>query len=168
MPAAQRCYSCITRRAVGRGLLGALALISTQTRRGAAQDHVRPYFMPPVERDRLDELILRQAWAKTDYTRLKNAAVTGDGFAGAFLYALDGDRRDAAVAQEWLLGKYGKKAWAVVQAADRLNSDFFKGGEVGIPEVYYDTDISGYLAFDWAHNGLETTARKEIEEGIVL
>ena len=34
--------------------------------------------------------------------------------------------------------------------------------------MYYDTDISGYLAFDWAHGGLEATARKEIEEGIVL
>ena len=53
-------------------------------------------------------------------------------------------------------------------ATERLNSDFFKGGQVGIPEVYYDIDISGYLAFDWAHGGLEATARKEIEEGIVL
>ena len=35
------------------------------------------------------------------------------------------------------------------------NGEFFKGGQVGIPEVYYDTDISGYLAFDWAHKGLE-------------
>src|SRR6266436_2366656 len=49
-----------------------------------------------------------------------------------------------------------------------LNSDFFKGGQGNISEVYYDTDISGYLAFDWAHNGLEATARTEIEEGIVL
>jgi Heparinase II/III-like protein len=55
-----------------------------------------------------------------------------------------------------------------VAAANRLRGDFFKGGQVGIPEVYYDTDLSGYLAFDWAHNGLEAAARKEIEEGIVL
>ena len=139
-----------------------------QDQRVGAQAHERPYFMPPAERDRLHGLILKEAWAKADLARLKRAASTGDGFAAAFLYALDGDPRDAAIAQQWLLGKYGKKAYWTVGAADRLNSDFFKGGQVGIPEVYYDTDISGYLAFDWAHKGLEATARKEIEEGIVL
>ena len=159
---------CLTRRAVGTGLLAALTLVNTNNQPATAQEHKRPYFMPSVERDRLHDLILKQPWAKTDYARLKMAASTGDGFAGAFLYALDGDPRDAAIAQQWLLGRYGKKAWAVVRAADRLNSDFFKGGQVSIPEIYYDTDISSYLAFDWAHNGLEATARKEIEEGIVL
>jgi hypothetical protein len=139
-----------------------------QVQWGSAQEHERPYFMPPVERDRLHDLILRQAWGKTDYARLKKAASIGDGFAAAFLYALDADTRDAVIAQQWLLGKYGKKAYWTVQAADRLSSDFFKGGQVGIPEVYYDTDISGYLAFDWAHNGLEATARQEIEDGIIL
>jgi hypothetical protein len=124
--------------------------------------------MPPEERDRLRDLILRQSWAKTDYERIKKSASTGDGFAGAFLYALDGGSRDAAIAQEWLLGKYGRNAYWTVRAAERLNSDFFKGGQVGIPEVYYDTDITGYLAFDWAHNGLGSIARQEIEEGIVL
>jgi hypothetical protein len=121
-----------------------------------------------VERHRLHDLILRQSWANTDYARLKKAASTGDGFAGSLLYALDGDPRDAATAQQWLLGKYGRNAYWSVRAAERLNSDFFKGGQVGIPEVYYDTDISGYLAFDWAYNGLESKARQEIEEGIVL
>jgi hypothetical protein len=143
-------------------------LMSMQDHRSAAQAHERPYFMPPVERDRLHGLISKEAWAKADHARLTRAASTGDGFAAAFLYALDGDPRDAAIAQQWLLGKYGKKAYWTVQAANRLNGDFFKGGQVGIPEVYYDTDLSGYLAFDWAHNGLEATARKEIEEGIVL
>jgi len=113
-------------------------------------------------------LISKQSWAKADYARLKNSASTGDGFSGAFLYALDGDPRFAALAQQWLLGKYGKNAWMVLTAAERLRSDFFKAGQVGIPEIYYDTDISGYLAFDWAYNGLEATPRKEIEEGIVL
>jgi hypothetical protein len=55
-----------------------------------------------------------------------------------------------------------------VRAADRLNSDFFKGGQVGIPEVYYDTDISGYLAFDWAYKGLEAGAREETHADVVL
>ena len=75
-----------------------------------------------------------------------------------------------AIAQQWLLGKYGKNAYWTVRAAERLNSEFSKGGQVGIPEVYYDTDLSGYLAFDWAQGGIRcpiasltgwgTTARK--------
>src|SRR5215471_6227287 len=113
MPVGQHSYACITRRAAGRALFGVLALI-TQNQRSSAQEHKRPYFMPSVERDRLHDLILKQSWAKTDYTRLKKAASTGDGFAGAFLYALDGDPRDATIAQQWLLGRYGKRAWAVV------------------------------------------------------
>jgi hypothetical protein len=124
--------------------------------------------MPPIERDRLHDLIVKQAWANTDHARLREVAAKGDGLAAAFLYALEGDHRDASIAQQWLLGKYGKSAYWTVWASGRLNSDFFKGGQVGIPEVYYDTDISGYLAFDWAYNGLEPSARREIEEGIVL
>jgi hypothetical protein len=71
------------------------------------------------------------------------------------------DLRHAAIAQQWLLGKYGKKAYWSVVATERLNSDFFKSGQVGIPEIYYDVDISGYLAFDWTYKGLETAARKQ-------
>ena len=124
--------------------------------------------MPPPERDRLRELILKQDWAQADYARLKKLGSGGDGYAGAFLYALDGDPTNAAIAQRWLLSRYGEKAYWSVRAGERLNSDFFKGGQVGIPEVYYDTDISGYLAFDWAYSGLEAAARKEIAQGIVL
>ena len=156
------------RRVVRAGLLALLALISTPHQRVSAQGHERPYFMPAAERDRLHDLILKQDWANADLARLKKSASTGDGFAAAFLYALDGDPKDAAIAQQWLLGKYGKKAYWSTRAAERLNGDFFKGGQVGIPEVYYDTDLSGYLAFDWAYKGLEAAARKEIEEGIVL
>jgi Heparinase II/III-like protein len=166
--AEQHSYLRITRRTLARGLLAVLALINMQRQRAKAQGPKRPYFMPLEERDRLHKLILREPWANTDYARLKKAADAGDGLARAFLHALDGEPRDAAIAQQWLLEKYGKKAYWTVQAAERLNSDFFKGGQVGIPEVYYDIDISGYLAFDWAHNGLQPTARKEIEEGIVL
>src|SRR5262249_11392607 len=125
MPRAQHVYRSLTRRALGKGLFGALTF--TQVQRGSAQDHQRPYFMPPSEREFLHDLILKQSWAKADYARLKKAATTGDGFAAAFLYGLDGDPRDAAVAQQWLLGKYGKGAyWTTVRAAERLNSDFFK------------------------------------------
>ena len=149
-------------------LLALLASVSRQGQWVYARAHERPYFMPPAERDRLQDLILNEAWARTDFARLRKAASTGDGFAAAFLYALNGDPSDAAVAQKWLLEKYGKKAYWTVAAAERLNGDFFKGGQVGIPEIYYDTDLSGYLAFDWAYTGLEATARNEIEEGIVL
>src|SRR5262245_6110678 len=167
MPASQH-SACAICRVVRAMLLALLALITMQDQQSGAQAHERPYFLPSVERDRLHGLILKEGWAKEDYARLKNAASTGDGFAAAFLYALDGDPRNASIAQQWLLGKYGRKAWGTVTAAERLNSEFFKGGQVGIPEVYHDTDLSGYLAFDWAHKGLEAATRKEIEEGIVL
>src|SRR5262249_53749572 len=120
MPAAQRSGGCMIRRLLRAGLLALLALIPMQGYRGGAQAHERPYFMPSVERDRLHGLVSKEAWAKADYARLKRAAATGDGIAAAFLYALDGDPRDAAIAQQWLLGKYGKKAYWTVQAAERL------------------------------------------------
>src|SRR5262245_31942362 len=159
---------CVISRFFGTLLLALIALTLLQDPGSGARAHERPYFMPPGERDRLHGLISKEVWAKADHARLKRAASTGDGFAAAFLYALDRDPNDAAIAQQWLLGKYGKSAYWTTRAADRLKGDFFKGGQVGIPEVYYDTDLSGYLAFDWAHKGLDATARKEIEEGIVL
>src|SRR6516164_9896729 len=149
-------------------LLVLLTHVSMSGQRVDAREYERPYFMPPAERERLHGLTSHEAWAKADLARLKKDASSGDGFAAAFLYALDGDPKDVAIAQNWLLGKYGKKAYWTERAANRLNSDFFKGGQVGIPEVYYDTDISGYLAFDWAYKGLEAAALKEIGEGIVL
>src|SRR5690349_21376139 len=86
MSPAQHSYARITRRAAAKGLVAALALINTKIQRTSAQEHRRPYFMPPEERRRLLDLILRQPWAKVDYARLKKVASTGDGFAGAFLY----------------------------------------------------------------------------------
>ena len=93
--AQQHSCACITRRAVGKGLLSVLALMNTKDRRGNAQGNRRPYFMPPEERGRLHDLIQRQSWAKAEYARLREAASTSDGFAGAFLYALEGDPKDA-------------------------------------------------------------------------
>src|SRR5262245_8420640 len=134
------------RHVLRAGLLALVALISVDHQQVYAQAHGRPYFMPAAERDRLHDLILKQTWAQADLARLRKSAASGDGFAAAFLYALNDDPKDAAITQQWLLGKYGKKAWGTVHATDRLNSDFFKGGQVGIPEIYYDTDVSGYLA----------------------
>ena len=158
----------MVRHVLVAGLLVLMTVVSTQSELGDGQARERPYFMPSIERERLHELILKEAWAEADHEQLEKAASSGDGFAAAFLYGLDGDPKDAATAQQWLLGRYGRKAYWTVRAADRLNGDFFKGGQVGIPEIYYDTDLSGYLAFDWANKGLELAARKEIEEGIVL
>jgi len=158
----------VLRPVLRAGLLALLALVSADHQQVSAQAHGRPYFMPAVERDRLHDLILKQTWAQGDLARLKKSASAGEGFAAAFLYALNDDPKDAAITQQWLLGKYGKKAYWSTRAAERLNGDFFKGAQVGIPEVYYDTDVSGYLAFDWAYKGLEAAARQEIEEGIIL
>src|SRR5262245_58521080 len=116
MLAAQYYSGHIIRRVLAAALLAVL-LISTQDQQALAQQHMRPYFMPPAEREVLRDLILKQPWAKADYERLKKAASTGDGFAAAFLYALDGESRDAAIAQKWLLWKYGKKAFWTVAAA---------------------------------------------------
>jgi hypothetical protein len=121
MPAAQHSRGCMIRRLVGAVVLALLALITMQDRRSGAQAHERPYFMPSVERDRLHGLILKEAWAKADHARLKTAASTGDGFAAAFLYALDGDPRQATTAQQWLLGKYGKNAYWTVRAEPALD-----------------------------------------------
>jgi len=153
---------------IGTILLALMVSVSLLDHRAAAREHERPYFMPPAERDRVHAAIATEVWAKTEFAKLRKAASDGDGFAAAFIYALEGDPKDAAVAQKWLLGKYGKNAYWTVRAAERLNGDFFKSGQVGIPEVYYDTDISGYLAFDWTYKGLEPSVRKEIEDGIVL
>ena len=71
MSAAQHSRGCMISRVVRAVLLALLALISTQDQRGGAQEHERPYFMPPVERDRLHDLILKEAWAKADLRTTK-------------------------------------------------------------------------------------------------
>src|SRR5262245_61462040 len=96
-----------------------LALLAVIAVRGEPKDapaHGRPYFLPTAERDRLRALVQKEDWAKADHARLEKDAAAGDGHAAAFLYALDGDAKYAAIAQKWLLGKYGKKAYWVEQA----------------------------------------------------
>jgi hypothetical protein len=72
----------MTRRLARAVLLALLVLITVQDQRSGARAHERPYFMPPVERDRLHGLVLKEDWAKADYARLKRAASTGDGRTG--------------------------------------------------------------------------------------
>ena len=125
--------------------------------------------MPEQERTRLRQLIAAQEWATADYARLQQAARKGDGYLAAFLYALDGDPAHAPIAQKWLLGQFGKNSGKVNGARGALNNpDYFKGGMPHLGSVYYDTDFTGYAAFDWAYNGLEPAARQEISDGIVL
>src|SRR5262245_18709534 len=108
---------------MGKILLALLVSVKLLDHHVVARDHERPYFMPAAERDRVHAAIATEVWAKTDFAKLRKAASGGDGFAAAFIYALDGDPRDSAVAQKWLLGKYGKTAYWTVRAAERLNGD---------------------------------------------
>jgi hypothetical protein len=138
-----------------------------------APTHGRPFFMPEQERARLRALIASQEWARADYARIQAAARTptrlalGDGLLAAFLYALEGDPVYAPVAQQWLLGTLGKNAYTVKRSRDALdNPEYFKGGVPHLGPVFYDTDFTPYIAFDWVYNGLEPAARQEIQEGI--
>ncbi len=132
-----------------------------------APAHGRPFFMPAQERTRIHQLIANQEWAKADYTHIQEAARKGDGFLAAFLYALDGDPAYVPIAQKWLLGKFGAGSGTTKRARGALdNPEFFKAGVPHLSDVFYDTDFSPYLAFDWVYDALEPAARQEIQEGI--
>jgi hypothetical protein len=137
---------------------------------GQAKDapaHGRPFFMPEKERTRIRQVIATQEWAKADYTRIQEAARKGDGFVAAFLYALDGDPVYVPIAQKWLLEKFGTNAGLTKRARGALdNPEFFKAGVPSLNDVFYDTNFSPYVGFDWVYNGLEPAARQEIQEGI--
>jgi hypothetical protein len=128
----------------------------------------RPFFMPPAERSRIVAAIASEPWAAAEHATLSKAADRGDGYAAALLYALQPSPARAAVAQKWLLSKFGSKAFWTVTATKRLAGDFFFGGQPNISEVYYDTDIKPYLAFDWVWGGLEPASRAEIAEGMLV
>ncbi len=130
--------------------------------------HARPFFMPAEERARIRQSIATQEWAKADYARIQASARKGDGFLAAFLHALDGDPVYAPIAQKWLLGKFGADSGTTRRARGALdNPEFFKAGVPHLSDVFYDTDFTPYIAFDWVHNGLELAARREIQEGII-
>jgi len=132
-----------------------------------APSHDRPYFMPQDERDRIRELIQREVWAKEEYARVKAAAEKGEGYWSAFLYALEDDPRYLPAARKWLLA-YGERGGDIYKARERLNDpDFFKGGQPGIPQVYYNLDVSPMVAYDWVYKGLTAEEREVIEEGIL-
>jgi len=133
-----------------------------------APAHGRPFFMPAQERARIRQLIATEDWAKADYARIQKAARKGDGFLAAFLYALDGDAAYAPIAQKWLLDRFGANAGRTRRARGALgNPAFFKAGVPHLSDVFYDTDFSPYVGFDWVHGGLESPARREIQQGIL-
>ena len=139
--------------------------LDVPARSAASQD--RPYFMPQRERERIRGLIQREEWAKTEYERVKKAAEKGDGYWSAFLYALENDPRYLPAAKKWLL-EYGKRGGDIYKARELLNDpNFFKGGQPGIPQVYYNLDISHMVAYDWVYTGLSPEERKIVEDGIL-
>jgi len=140
---------------------------TVEAQAGDAPAHDRPFFMPERERTRIRQLIADQEWAKADYARLQGQARKGDGFAAAFLYALDRDPVYAPIAQKWLLEKFGASSGTTRRARGALDDpEFFKAGVPHLSDVFYDTDFSPYIAFDWVHEALEPAARQEIHAGI--
>jgi hypothetical protein len=124
--------------------------------------------MPPRERQRIHGLIQKHDWARAEQTRLRAAAAKGDGYAAAFLFALGGDAKHADTARQWLLGRYNPKSYWVNIYRQRLaDPKWFKAGQPGIPDVYYDIDITGLVAFDWVYKALPPADRKTIEDGLL-
>jgi hypothetical protein len=144
------------------------ALLAPSLQSGDVPAHERPFLMPAAERERILATIRSEEWAKAEHVRVKAAAEKGDGYQSAFLYALEGDAKYLPAARKWLMGRFGANAWGVKRATERLaDAEFFKGGQVGIPEVYYDTDLSHLIGYDWVAKGLNEADRKELHDGLV-
>ena len=130
----------------------------------------RPLFMTDEKRSEIRELVRTQDWARESYEALKKAARgkkpgSGDGFAAAFLYALEGDPVDALTAQNWLMSVRGKPGMHRRYLDD---ADFWKGGQtMQMSEIHYATDPKLYVAFDWAYNGMSEEARQAIYQGLL-
>ena len=124
--------------------------------------------MPAHERARLEHMIRNETWASANLAELDRGAAQGNGYFAAFLYALRGQPNHAIQAERWLLGKFGRNAYWTRMYAERMSGNFFSGGQGNIAEVYYDTDMTGILAFDWAFAGLTPNGRREIEDGLLL
>src|SRR5262245_43797179 len=143
-------------------------LLPAQAQELPAPTSPRPYLMPARERERIRALIRQHDWAKAEVARLQAEAGKGNGHAAAFLFALEGDPKNAETARKWLLGRYAADSYWIREYRKRLaDPNYFKAGQPGIPDVYYDTDITGFVAFDWVYNALPPADRKTIEDGIL-
>lgn len=128
----------------------------------------RPYFMPAGERDRILTLVKDHDWAKAELAAHRDAADKGDAWSAAFLYTLDGDAKHADTARKALLARYNAESYWTKEYAKRLaDPDYFKAGQPGLSDVYYDTDITGAVMFDWVYNALSPADRKTIEDGLL-
>lgn len=129
--------------------------------------HGRPFFMPASERQRIQTLIEKEAWAKDEHERLKKSAQR-NGYDAAFLYALDGDRSHLPIAKAYLL-KYGRSGGDLGpnRRKNLADPEFFKAGQPWLGDVYYRLDIKPMVAYDWVYSALADEERKTIEEGIL-
>jgi hypothetical protein len=108
----------------------------------AEPKHGRPYLMPEAERQRIRGLIGREGWAKQEYEQLTKKAEGGDGYAAAFLFALERDSRYVPAATKWLLGHIGPKK--VKRFKDRLDgSPLFTMSDGKTPLLFEQTK-NGY------------------------
>lgn len=129
--------------------------------------HERPYFMPESERQRIHRLVAAEPWAGEARSRIEEAARKGDGFRAAWLYALERDAAWLPAARRFLAEKYGERSWWVTRArAAFADPKFFTGGTKDGSTIYYDTDITALLAFDWAYPGLDPADRRAFAAGI--
>jgi len=130
----------------------------------------RPFFMTDEKRSEIRELVRTRDWARESYEALKNAARgkkpgSGDGFAAAFLYALEGDPADALTAQNWLMSERGKPGHHRRHLDD---PDYWKGGQnMGVSEIHYGVAPRIYVAFDWAYSGMSEEARRAVYQGLL-
>ena len=133
----------------------------------AEPKHGRPYLMPEAERQRLRGLIAREGWAKQDYEQLKKKADGGDGYAAAFLFALERDAKYVPAATKWLLGKLAPHK--VKRFKDRLDDPkFFAGGRPWMGIIFYRIEAEQIIAFDWVHDGLSAENRRIIRDGLLV
>jgi len=153
-------------------MTGALAtllsgsLIPLSARAQITPAHERPYFMPERERARIKGLVAREPWARSEFERLRERHRAGDGYAAAFLYALEQDEAYLATARTWLL-KYGRAGGDLGQRALEAGPEFFRGGQPWLGDVYYKTDIRPLVAYDWVYAGLTPEERATVEAGIL-
>jgi len=134
----------------------------------AQPKHGRPFLMPPSERQRIRNLVASQDWARKEYDGMKQQAEGGNGYAAAFLYALDRNAEYMPAAAKWLLEAYAPNAYWVKKYSDRLaDPEYFKGGQKDLADVYYGIDTQKIIAFDWVHDGLSEEDRRTIRNGLL-
>ena len=144
-----------------------LAVVSEDEVQQVRPSHDRPYFMPAEERQRIQGLVRKEPWAKTEYARVRAEAEKGNGFWAGFLYALDGDEGQLDTAREYLMGAIGPESWNVRHYSKLMaDPNHFKAGAPHLGPVYYHLDFRPFVVFDWVYRGLSDDDRKMFTRGI--